>query len=103
MLYVLADRLDDDPWLLLAWRGRTRNDVLAHLTSDARGTRDAVAPWWPLVPGAPLPHPAHEPDPWAATDTAETLTRLGPLDVQVRATPVTDLLAAAYQALAPSE
>ena len=105
VLYVLADRLDDDPWLLLTWRGRTRSDVLAHLATDAsaRETRSAVAPWWPLVPGAPLPHPAHEPDPWTTTDTAETLTRLGPLDVQVRSTPVTDHLAAAYQALTTGE
>jgi len=24
-MYVFADQLDDDPWLLLAWRGRTRD------------------------------------------------------------------------------
>ena len=77
VLYVLADRLDDDPSLLLTWRGRTRADVLAHLATDT-DARSTVAPWWPLVPGAPLPHPTHEPDLWTTTDPAETLTRLGP-------------------------
>ncbi len=71
VLYVFADQLDDDPWLLLAWRGRTREQVLAALAVGAGGARedpegraggagdsvgdevgDEVAPWWPLTPGA---------------------------------------------------
>ena len=47
-----------------------------------------------------LPHTAHEPDPWNTADPAETLTRPGPLDVHMRARPVTDLLVAAYEAFA---
>ena len=38
-LYVFADRLDTDPWLLLAWRGRTRDEVLGSLRNRARGAR----------------------------------------------------------------
>jgi len=73
VLYVFADRLDDDPWLLLEWRGRTRDQILEPLVSRANVTRtpesaasgerrghvpgddvddaaDEVAPWWPLDP-----------------------------------------------------
>jgi uncharacterized Zn finger protein len=98
VLYVLADRLDDDPWLLLTWRARTRDQVLAHLRSDAAAV-DRVAPWWPLTPGAPLPFESGELGGLADPDGSATLTRLGPLDVEVRGRPVVDLLAAAYIAL----
>jgi len=98
VLYVLADRLDDDPWLLLLWRGRTRDELLAHLASGA-DIRAEVAPWWPLVPGALLPVDAGLGDPWAEIDPSAALTRLGPLDVEVRSRAVTDLLAPAYEAL----
>jgi len=119
-LYVFADRLDTDPWLLLEWRGRTREQVLASLTGgvDARpdhtgaATVDKVAPWWPLAPGAAtladvdgLPEGSDSsllagvdpPDP-----PDKVLERLGPLNVTVRDTPVTDLLAVAYEAVTRS-
>jgi uncharacterized Zn finger protein len=99
-LYVFADRLDADPWLLLAWRGRTRQQLLAHLTQSAPTTRSAIAPWWPLVPGARLPDPpldldhlAAEPTPTAA---AETLQRCETLAADVRGIHLVDLLAPAY-------
>jgi hypothetical protein len=97
VLYVLADRLDDDPWLLLLWRGRTREEVLAHLGGGG-DRRAAVAPWWPLVPGAPRPVDRGR-DSWADVDPAAALTRLGPLAVDVRGRAVVDLLALAYDAL----
>ncbi len=73
VLYVFADRLDDDPWLLLEWRGRTRDQILEplvsranvaripegaasgerrdHVPGDGAGdTAAEVAPWWPLDP-----------------------------------------------------
>lgn len=55
-LYLFADQLDADPWLLLTWRGRSREQVLSHIGPGPRaeGAADAaaaVAPWWPLVPG----------------------------------------------------
>ncbi len=98
VLYVLADQLDDDPWLLLLWRGRRRDEVLAHL-----GTRDAhvseVAPWWPLRPGAPLPVDSGRADDWAEADPSASLSRLGPLDLTVRSAPASSLLFPAYEAL----
>ena len=39
VLYLFADRLDADPWLVLEWRGRTRDDVLAALGLARRGRR----------------------------------------------------------------
>ena len=94
-LYVLADRLDDDPWLLLTWRGRDRDELLAHLGSTA-DDRAAVAPWWPLVPGAPLPIDSGVTDAWVGGDPGAALARLGPLDIAVRDRPITELLAGAY-------
>jgi uncharacterized Zn finger protein len=98
VLYVLADRLDDDPWLLLRWRGRDRDELLAHL-GPASGARAEVAPWWPLVPGAPLPVATASRNEGVAADPTAALTRLGPLDVAVRGRPVTELFPAAYLAL----
>lgn len=78
VLYVFADRLDADPWLLLEWRGRTREQILGPLVSrvsDALGSErsasvessgigyvdeevdpeDELAPWWPLDPSRVWP------------------------------------------------
>ena len=83
-LYVFADRLDSDPWLLLEWRGRTREQILGPLLSlptasdepdgvsavkpTASGAADAavtaandVAPWWPLDPRRAPPLGADRP------------------------------------------
>ena len=42
VLYVFADQLDDDPWLLLAWRGRDREAVLGALRARRRPAADPV-------------------------------------------------------------
>lgn len=44
--YLLAERLDDDPFELLLWRGRSRPDLLADLAGDAAADRspDAAEP-----------------------------------------------------------
>ncbi len=101
-LYVFADRLDDDPWLLLSWRGRTRDQLLGHLRATTPA-RSETAPWWPLTPGAPLPETPPDIDVLALadpqTDPAAILHRCEPLAVDVRGTPATDLLAPAYAAL----
>jgi uncharacterized Zn finger protein len=108
VLYVFADRLDADPWLLLQWRGRSRDEVLAPLrratTTAADPGADAVAPWWPFAPGRP-PRPA---DTTATTttfalvdaDPADVLDQLAPLDVVVAGRPIVDLIRPTYGALA---
>jgi hypothetical protein len=98
VLYVVADRLDDDPWMLLLWRGRTREQVLAHLDRPD-GTVGQIAPWWPLIPGAPLPFEVDRLGEVGDADASAALTRLGSLDVEVRGRPVVELLAEAYRAL----
>ncbi len=101
VLYLLADRLDVDPWLLLAWRGRTREQVLAHLAvPGGRRLDERLPPWWPLAPG-PLPPsvpaviPAAEPpDP-----PGRVLERLDRLYAWVDGAWVETALSAAYEAL----
>jgi len=117
VLYVFADQLDDDPWLLLAWRGRTREQVLAPLTDGVFGApareqasddevdpTEALAPWWPLTPGATSGR-GDPPDPLALLSAdapeqpAAVLARLDELAAEVRGTPVADLVAEAYRAI----
>lgn len=118
VLYLFADQLDADPWLLLAWRGRTREQVLEALrervTDGARddgsadapdeGARAEVAPWWPFAAGPlpDLPVPAladldgQRPDPPHAV-----LAALEPLEVAFPdGTRFTDALAPLYDRLA---
>jgi len=58
VLYLFADQLDTDPWLLLAWRGRTREQILEPLRGSVTSqvAADEVAPWWPFT-GATMPQP----------------------------------------------
>lgn len=98
VLYVFADRLDQDPWLLLRWRGRDRDEVLAGVRSGGPRSEE-VAPWWPLVPGAPLPEGERSTSAWSGDDPAATLTRLGPLGLTVRSRPLHDVLANVYAAI----
>lgn len=108
VLYVFADQLDTDPWLLLAWRGRTREQVLAHLTAatPTGGARaDGLPVWWPLTPGRvgaaadranvaalALARPASPPH--------RALARLDELGATVAGQDVVDLLHPAYEVLA---
>jgi hypothetical protein len=113
VLYVFADQLDADPWLLLAWRGRTRDQVLTPLRTRAGGVSGPgpvpiVAPWWPFgsTPSAaidalrgadaavPTAEPSEPPD--------AVLQRCSPLDVAVYRTNVPELLRPAYAIMTDS-
>lgn len=125
-LYVFADHLDADPWLLLRWRGRTKDELLGHLRTAAAPGAEAqpthqeagLPPWWPLRPddrragevGAPVgwvegtgPAPGAvgvpEVDPLPPEPPHTALRRLGLLDVEVRGTPAVGLIVPAYEAL----
>jgi uncharacterized Zn finger protein len=113
VLYVFADQLDADPWLLLAWRGRDRAAVLAALRSgrtrrDARPPDDGLPVWWPLHAGAPAP-PERTADAalidldLVRPDRADAvLQRLDRLTVSVGPVPLTELLLPAYEAFVPA-
>lgn len=101
VLYLFADRLDEDPWLLLEWRGRDRAAVLAALGLGASGaTVDEVAPWWPLRPGESPAQSGSAQDVAAMppADPDAVLRRLADLDVQAWHEPATTSLAALYRA-----
>lgn len=106
VLYVFADRLDTDPWLLLEWRGRGRDDVLAAigLATAAPHTESALPPWWPLRPGEPLPdgtrHVAADLPPSSPARSDAVLRRLDDLDVSAWHDPATSFLGSLYTALA---
>ena len=117
-LYVFADRLDSDPWLLLEWRGRTREQILGPLLSlpaEPSGTEaggagmpeaSAVAPWWPLDPRRARPIAEGRPtgteagqllDVDAPDPPEAVMQRMDHLAVEVRGIPVRELLPEAYR------
>ena len=119
--YVLAERFDDDPFGMLAWRGRDRADLLAALRGSAAVQGGVDGP--PPRAGAPAAQPAQAAAPlaqcldrfWspgvsrarlrAAQATppvpADLLLRSAkPPDVQIRGTDLAALLGPAYQRLA---
>ena len=108
VLYVLADQLDADPWRLLAWRGRAREDLLETLlgsgASTGTGRDPRLPPWWPLAV-APVPDTAGERslptlDAEPADPPDAALARFGSIGLDVAGLPVEALLAGVYQALA---
>ncbi len=102
VLYVFADHLDSDPWLLLTWRGRTRDEILDLIRTTSPGGVE-IAPWWPFAPG-PVPDAvrfAEEQDaPAALLGGAAVLDRLEQIDLVVLGTPLYELLDSAYAAFA---
>lgn len=108
VFYLLAEAFDDDPFDILAWRGRDREDLLANLAA-ARTAGPPAADRADRA-GTPLADcldtyfqaqgeirtgsaPAHQ--------TSSLLDQLPPLPVTTRRQPLTDLLRPAYAAFAP--
>ena len=106
VLYVFADQLDTNPWLLLAWRGRSREEILDPLRggSVADGAADEVAPWWPFNgPSMPqpgdLPPPAGDAQPADPADPDAVLDGLEVLDLTVAGVPFREAVSLAYERL----
>ena len=109
--YVLAEAFDDDPFALLAWRGRGREELLAALRLVQEGEPEAAPPvidvtdrplagclhdfWAPgLSPGRLRAMPV------ASLTIPDLLLRsFEPPDVAVAGRDLADLLAPAYQRL----
>jgi len=107
--YILAERFDEDPFLVFRWRGRPRDDLLAHL----RALRGVVvpAPQVAIAPPAPLPPPdfarfwtcgpADFPVDLSARAPAVSLAReAGPLGVALGGRDLADWLAELYRVAA---
>ena len=108
--YLLAESFDEDPFAILAWRGREREDLLANLQaarSDGRPAGDRAEP-----PGRPLAdcldsyfiRQADVPpaSPRVMLSTA-LLDQLPDVTVGVRGRPLVEILRPAYVALGEGE
>jgi uncharacterized Zn finger protein len=105
VFYLLAEAFDEDPFSILAWRGRAREELLAGLHAARGGiTVDPGEPGG--VPLAaclgsffqmPAPLPVTSPP---ATSSASVLDQVPPLSLALRGHPITDLLRPAYESFA---
>jgi uncharacterized Zn finger protein len=104
VFYLLAEAFDDDPFSILAWRGRTREDLLAGLHAARGGvTVDPGAPdGVPLADclGSFFAMPAQLPVTPPATSSASVLDQVPPLSLTLRGHPIADLLRPAYESFA---
>ncbi|HEX5740099.1 MAG TPA: hypothetical protein VFY17_00915 [Pilimelia sp.] len=111
VLYLLAEAFDDDPFLVLAWRGRDRDTLLAALRTgaapvpepaaapaDAEPPVDAARFYQSDTSAARLR--ARLPAAGAPTPPELLLRALDPPPVKVRAIPLHDILRPAYRRLA---
>ncbi|RBQ17640.1 hypothetical protein DP939_24505 [Spongiactinospora rosea] len=108
VLYLLAEAFDDDPFLVLAWRGRARDDLLAGLRG--RAEEEAADPLHvpdvPLderladfySPAVPLGRLRPRPSVTAAPDIL--LRALEAPQVRVRHIPLLDILRPVYRGFA---
>ena len=103
VFYLLAEAFDEDPFSILAWRGRGREELLAGLHA-ARGGAPADAGQPAGVPLAdclgsfftlPVPLPVTSPPAASSASVLDQLPELGPA---VRGRPLTELLRPAYAA-----
>lgn len=103
--YLLAESFDDDPFTILAWRGRAREDLLRNLHAARSGGEPSADPTARGEPAAAgrldafftsgevrLPAPP-------TTPSTSLLDQLPEVDVAVRGHGLTELLRPAYEAL----
>lgn len=111
-LYVLAEAFDDDPFLVLAWNGRTRDELLAALRAyvpedevnpllvEDVPLADRLDAYW--APSASLARLAERtPEPEAPADLL--LRVLDPPPIKVRGRALAEILRPAYQSLHATE
>lgn len=104
MLYVLADRLDGDPWLVLLMRGGDREVLLETLAGgglEASGGASQVAPWWPFAAG-PIAVDYQSAGPLAALRPGSpdaVLDSMEPLAVDIGSSTFVELLRPIYESL----
>jgi hypothetical protein len=85
--YLVAERFDDDPFLILRWRGRDRATLLAGIRSHRDDVEPAVTPLAAVLgryfdAGGPLPDVvAARPDPGRSEALLDEMPPLGVLVV----------------------
>lgn len=103
--YLLAEAFDDDPFAILAWRGRERDDLLANLRAAGGGGRtaadqaeqvgpplgDCLGSYFALQADLPVTSPPVSP-------SDSLLDQLPPVAVTVRGQSLPELLRPAYLA-----
>jgi uncharacterized Zn finger protein len=114
--YILAERFDEDPFLIFAWRGRDRDELLEGLRAR-RGAGIARAPAMPRPADAQPSPPSLEEQldgfwrtgpalddlrvsPLASEAPDALLRRLGPAPVTAGGRDLTEVLAPMYRTLA---
>ena len=105
VLYVLPDRLDRDPWLVLLLRGREQGALLDTLAGGGLAAPRAdsgVAPWWPFATGpVPFDYVATA-DPLVSVPSgppAAVIDTMEPLAVEVGSSTFVELLRPLYEKL----
>lgn len=104
--YLLAERFDEDPFGILAWRGREREELLDALSAKRVGApptdradepdaapdlSECLDTYWTRGPASSSPPP-----PAAIVPSDAILAQAPTLDLAVQATPLTDCLRPAY-------
>jgi uncharacterized Zn finger protein len=99
VLYVFADQLDRDPWKLIEWMGKSKDEILALFVGSAPPgeTVREVAPWWPLRIDAPSSEVSNTFPVAVLPDVAHAvLTRLGSLEAPIDTDPILETLRLLY-------
>ncbi|MEA4944815.1 MAG: SWIM zinc finger family protein [Propionicimonas sp.] len=103
VFYLLAEQFDDDPFAILAWRGRSRDELLARLNTaspTAAGDTGQAVPLTELL-DVFYAFAGDLPQRTAAPSGTSLLDQLPPLALTVRGLSLVDALRPAYAALAP--
>ncbi|WP_051478566.1 SWIM zinc finger family protein [Arthrobacter sp. H5] len=104
VFYLLAEEFDEDPFRILAWRGREREDLLGRMhEADSGGRQEGQA-------GAPLTEvldtfyvcPAPIPGQRRHMGGSLLVDQVPPVDVMVRSQPLVEVLRPVYAALRAS-
>ena len=99
VLYVFANQLDRDPWKLIEWMGKSKDEILALFVGSAVSGSELqeVAPWWPLRVDASNPELTNIiPAPVLPDVPFDMLTRLGTLEATVGTEPILNVIQLIY-------
>ena len=106
VLYVFADQLDRDPWRLIEWMGKSKDEILALFVGSAASgeTVREVAPWWPLRVDGPSSEVANSIPIALVPDVSyAVLTRLGPFETSFGTEPILETFQRFYPFLTEQE